>query len=334
MINKTSKTVSAIAVVDLANEMIIRNLIDQADLKALSVDAFNEYHLFKSNESIVEHRLAESDLVSLWRLVDTQSDFSFRVGSTVNQQAKGILANWISYSDTLAQAFDIFTQNVELLNYAEHWQVTEGDTYVELEFKHQSALVYVSAAIERSMVAVIAWGNSFVQNPLEIYSASFTFPQPDHESEYVTLFGEQVEFNSNVNRIVLLKSQFHQKLDSANPYLRDVLKERSISIQRSMDSIISAAASVTELLIKDLAHYSAIENTLSELHMSRATLYRKLKEENTTFSGIVKQVRMDKLLVLNTQQANSEKIAEALGFSDVSSFYRFRKQSFINPVAK
>jgi AraC-like DNA-binding protein len=60
--------------------------------------------------------------------------------------------------------------------------------------------------------------------------------------------------------------------------------------------------------------------------MSRATLYRKLKEEKTTFSGIVKQVRMDKLLVLYTQQASSEKIAEALGFSDVSSFYRFRKQ--------
>ena len=148
-----AKTVSAIAVIDLANEMITCKLIDEADLKALSMEVFNEYRLFKSNEAIVEHRLAEVNLVSLWNLVDAQSDFTFNMGSRVNQQAKGVLANWIYYSDTLAQAFNIFTQNVGLLNHAEKWRATEGDTYVELEFEYQSALTYPNAAIERSMVA-------------------------------------------------------------------------------------------------------------------------------------------------------------------------------------
>jgi AraC-like DNA-binding protein len=330
MVYQGAKTVSAIAVVDLANEMITRNLIDEADLKALSMDVFNEYRMFKNNEAIVEHRLAEVHLVSLWNLIDVQSDFAFRVGSTANKHAKGILANWISYSETLAQAFEIFTQNVELLNHAEHWQVTEGDTYVELEFEHQSALTYASAAIERSVVAVIAWGNYFVKQPLNIYSASFCFSAPKHKAEYEMIFGRNIQFNSNVNRIVLLKTQFHQKLDSANPYLSDVLKQRSQTIQRSMVSLTSVAASVMELLIKDLAAYSTIENTSTELHMSRATLYRKLKEQNTTFSKLVKQARLDKLVELDVQQASSEVSADALGFSDVSSFYRFRKSVYMS----
>lgn len=325
MANLGTKTVSAIAVVDLANEMIMHQLISEAELAALSVDVINEYHLFKINEAIVEHRLAEVHLVALWNLVDTPSDFAFDVGSTVNKQSKGILANWISYSDTLAQAFDIFTQNVGLLNHAEQWQVTEGETYVELEFQYQSALTYANAAIERSMVALIAWGNSFVQQPLVVHSASFSFPEPRHRSKYKALFGSNLTFDSGANRIVLLKTQLYQKLDSANPYLRDVLQERSYALQRSINSLTSVAASVTELLVKDLAIYCSIERTLSVLHMSRATLYRKLKEENTTFSNLVKQTRANKFTLLKEHGLSSEEYAFELGFSDVSSFYRFRK---------
>jgi len=325
MANLGAKTVSAIAVVDLANEMIMHHLISEAELAALSIDVINEYHLFKNNEAIVEHRLAEVHLVALWNLVDTQSEFAFDVGNAVNKQSKGILANWISYSDTLAQAFDIFTQNIGLLNHAEQWQVTEGETYVELEFQYQSALTYANAAIERSMVALIAWANSFVQQPLVVHSASFSFPEPRHRSKYEALFGSTLTFNSGANRIVLLKTQLYQKLDSANPYLRDVLQERSHAVQRSINSLTSVAASVTELLVKDLAIYCSIERTLSVLHMSRATLYRKLKEENTTFSNLVKQTRVIKFKLLKEQGLSSEECATELGFSDVSSFYRFRK---------
>ncbi len=325
MVYQKAKTVSAIAVVDLANEMITHNLIDEAALKALSVDVFNEYRLFKNKEAISEHRLAEVHLVSLWNLVDTQSDFAFMVGSTVNKHAKGILANWISYSDTLAQAFEIFTQNVGLLNHAEQWQVTEGSTYVELKFKYQSAFTYANAAIERSMIALIAWGNYFVQQPLTVHSASFSYPKPQHIAEYKTLFGSKIDFNSDVNRIVLLKTQFHQNLGSANPYLRGVLEERSHAIQRSMEALTSVEGSVVELLIQDLVNYSAIENTLTALHMSRATLYRKLKGQGTTFTELVKQARLDKLAILKAQGASNEECAQALGFADVSSYYRFKK---------
>ena len=230
---------------------------------------FNEYRLFKSNVAIVEHRLSEVYLVSLWNLVDAKSDFTFNMGSKINQNAKGVLANWISYSDTLAQAFHIFTQNVGLLNHAEQWQVSEGETYVKLEFQYRSALTYPITAIERRMVAVIAWGNYFIQQPLTIFSASFCFPEPRHNVEYEQLFGSYVSFRSEVNQIVLLKAQFHQPLDSANSYLRKILKERSHSIQQSMDSLTSVAASVTELFVKDLAGFCTIENILTALPMSR-----------------------------------------------------------------
>ena len=70
---------------------------------------------------------------------------------------------------------------------------------------------------------------------------------------------------------------------------------------------------------------SNIESALGSLHMSRATLYRKLKDEGTTFSQLVKQSRLDKLRDLKEVKLSSETRAEQLGFSDVSSYYRFIK---------
>ena len=80
------------------------------------------------------------------------------------------------------------------------------------------------------------------------------------------------------------------------------------------------------LLLENLATFSNIESALGSLHMSRATLYRKLKDEGATFSQLVKQARLDKLRSLKSTTLSNEARAEKLGFSDVSSYYRFIKQ--------
>ncbi|MFY0642446.1 MAG: AraC family transcriptional regulator ligand-binding domain-containing protein [Bermanella sp.] len=327
MTHTLNKTVSAIAVVDLANELIMAGVLSESELKYFSSEVFAQYILFKQGDSIVEQRLAEAHLVSLWNEVDKTSNFAFKIGCTVNNQAKGVLANWISHSDSLAQAFDIFTHNVALLNHAEHWQLITSDMSddVILEFEHISLYTYPHLAIERSMVAIIAWANYFVGQSLDVKSASFTYSEPNHSYDYHDLFGENIVFNANVNRIILAKSEFNQPLDSANPYLRDILKERAQSINLSMNALDSTVASVQVLLLKNLTTFSNIENVLGSLHMSRATLYRKLKDEGTTFSQLVKQARLNKLRDLKETALSSEVRAEQLGFSDVSSYYRFIK---------
>ena len=327
MAHTLSKTVSAIAVVDLANELITAGLLSESTLNSLSSDVFAQYILFKQGDSIVEQRLAEAHLVSLWNCLDVTSDFAFKLGSTVNDQAKGVLANWISYSDSLAQAFDIFTHNVALLNHAEHWQLKTSDMSddVTLEFNYVSSFSYPHLAIERSMVAMIAWANYFLKQPLVVRSASFIYDQPNHSHDYKKLFGEHIEFNAYKNRIVLAKSDFHQSLDGANSYLRDVLKERAQSVKLSMDALDSTVASLQMLLLENLATFSRIDNAMNRLNMSRATLYRKLKDEGTTFSQLVKQARLEKLRDLKETTLSSDARAEQLGFSDVSSYYRFIK---------
>jgi AraC-like DNA-binding protein len=324
------KTVSAIAVVDLANELISRGMLSNLQLEALGGDFLTQFTLFKQGETIVENRLDEANLVSLWNLVDQQSNFAFEVGSTVNQQARGLLANWISYSDTLAQAFSIFSQNISLLNHAEHWELFEDDKSdnVILKFCLKSELIYPDLAIERSMVAIISWANYFLTESLQAESASFTYSQPLHHAYYQKIFGSNTEFRSSENSIILTKRQFYQALDTANPYLRDILKQRSDRVKLSIEAITSTVAKLKAMFLKDLAFYSNVENSISVLHMSRATIYRKLKNEGETFSSLLKQARLEKIIDLKSRliQLSSEESAQLLGFSDVSSYYRFIKR--------
>ena len=319
-------SVSAIAVVDLANELIVRNIISEQDLLCVSRRVSDDYQLFKQGQSIVERRLDEAHLLALWSKVDVQSDVAFHIGRTVNKQAKGLLANWISHSDSLSQAFDIFRKNIALLNHAENWQLSEQGDRVVLTFSFQSDLTYPDTAIERSMVAMVAWANDFVDHPLRVQSARFCYEKPNHVADYFSIFGDDLAFNSNTNALVLLKHDFHQALQSANPYLRDVLKARSQSISLETDQALSHGELVRRLLLKDLSLYSHVENTLKALHLSRATLYRKLKNQGLTFTELVFEARLNKLNSLNQVSISSEDTAHQLGFSDVSSYYRFVKQ--------
>jgi len=95
-------------------------------------------------------------------------------------------------------------------------------------------------------------------------------------------------------------------------------------------SFTTVKAKVEHLLFEDLAKYSKLEATTTALYMSRTTLYRKLKDEQSVFSALVLQARINHITSIHSSsagtQANSAEIAEVLGFKDTSSYYKFFKR--------
>lgn len=65
----------------------------------------------------------------------------------------------------------------------------------------------------------------------------------------------------------------------------------------------------------------------AQLHMSRHTLYRKLKDENQTFLGLLDDVRREQALkYLGERNRPLVEVAELLGFSELSAFSRAFKR--------
>jgi AraC-like DNA-binding protein len=326
-----SQTVSAIAAVDLADELISREMMDKATLSSISMTLDNVYKAHHKEQSVIELRVPETDLLSLWevaRSYKTRPSLGLDIGQSVNVNAKGLLANWLSCCDTLKQAFTIFHENIALLNEAECWSYKEESPRVKLNFSFKSKYTYPIMAVERSMVALVAWSEHFTSSKLDIYSAKFTFDKPAYSAKYETIFGPNIQFNADENSIELLASELNKTIQSSNPYLRELIAERSGSIPFEASPATETQTKVKSLLRADIMTYCHLDAQLRMLHMSKATLYRKLREEDTTFTELVLQERkaiLSKLQKVHTHSSN-EQSSEALGFKDVSSFYKFLKK--------
>ena len=91
-----------------------------------------------------------------------------------------------------------------------------------------------------------------------------------------------------------------------------------------MDTDDSFSAKVRSVLVEILpAGKSGIEDVAMALGMSRRSLQRRLKEEDTTFQKQLNHVRelLAKNYIQNTQ-LSSEDIAYLLGYQDLNSFFR------------
>ncbi|MFD2017834.1 helix-turn-helix domain-containing protein [Vibrio olivae] len=67
-----------------------------------------------------------------------------------------------------------------------------------------------------------------------------------------------------------------------------------------------------------------LNSVCSEVNISRWTLYRKLSQENTTFSALLKSVRLDMSLhFLLHSRCSVQEISDRTGFGSSSAFSRF-----------
>lgn len=99
-------------------------------------------------------------------------------------------------------------------------------------------------------------------------------------------------------------------------------------IQTRILPTITFSRQVRPLIARHLARGKVkVGEVAAELNMSRHTLYKKLKEENLTFAGLLEDVRREQALTyLHDRNRTLSEVAELLGFSELSAFSRAFKR--------
>ncbi len=99
-------------------------------------------------------------------------------------------------------------------------------------------------------------------------------------------------------------------------------------IQDKLTASLQFSRQVRPLIECQLARGKVrVATVAAQLNMSRYTLYKRLKEENQTFAGLLEDVRRAQALVyLQERQRPLSEIAELLGFSELSAFSRAFKR--------
>jgi AraC-like DNA-binding protein len=330
-----NNSISAIAVLDLARELAQLNILDSQSLLNLEKD-FESHVVSHSNRAdmtmSLERRMPEDVLVSLWRLAAANLEYpevGILIGSKVNNEAKGVLANWISQCETLDEAFAIFNDNIILLNASENWTLERREESIKLNFNFSSQYEYPIAAVERSMSALVMWASDLCGGPIMIESASFRHTAPEYRSQYTSVFGSTVNFSADENSLTLKATVFDKRIKNANPYLQQVIATRAQRLLESPSVVndnLDTSKRVRELLYSDLVQFNSVESVCLKMHLSRASLYRKLKIEGATFREILETVQIEKYRQGLEQDLAVNDLCDLLGFSDPSTFYKAKKR--------
>jgi AraC-like DNA-binding protein len=210
----------------------------------------------------------------------------------------------------------------------------ETDDQAEFVYMRPDPMYFTRPGVELALARTVTTLKMFGGHDFQLISAHFQYSAPQYVSEYRRIFGNELWFGDMENKLVFPSDILHQPIPSAQPYLRDMLLTRAEKLLRDIGEQAGLKQQVQNAIINGLPSGAiSIDQITASFNMSRQTLYRKLKDEGTSFQKILEDIRKSLAAdyLQHTEYAVTE-IAFLLGFSELSSFHRaFKRWYGTNP---
>lgn len=168
-------------------------------------------------------------------------------------------------------------------------------------------------------------------------AAHVTHAAPVYRAEYQRLWKVPVSFESERNALLIDQSWTARKVNVRGRYVFGIFSERAEALLKGLLDSKSARARVESLLIPVL-HTGDVGMTqlARKMGLSRATLYRKLKDEGVGYEMLLDELRHKMALhYLDGRKVSVNQTAYLVGFSDPSAFSRaFKRWTGTSPAQR
>lgn len=221
------------------------------------------------------------------------------------------------------------------------------DSVIMTRGEGQTRIEYINSGPEQ-IGNLSAIGNfmilyGLINSYIPINNIKIGFAGKKHEKKGLLneYFESKCLFDNNINYMLINNSLLDKKIDSFNEILHSVQKTNLNSKKIELEHSTSLANLVMKLIessinrVRSESESSIMNDVCSTLRMSRWTLNEKLKHERTTFTELLKHVRVGMACKLLVETAASiQEISELICFSSQSVFSRFFKSNLnISPLA-
>jgi len=248
----------------------------------------------------------------------------------------GLLGHVLSLCKTLRDAFEIGRRFQHTTGGMAVCNLLEGpeESFVEVECRLPYADIQVFA-VEEFFASLLVYNRALTGTEFQPLRFEFTHAAPNYEGEYRRLLGPNLHFGCLHNRMVIASHWLDLPLPGHQPVaLRqalNLLESECANVQQRMGLL----ETVERAIARDLPNGCHIDKVASDLNMSSRTLRRRLSEHDMTFDALQEQVRRARAMsLLSNPEMPIERIAEALGYSDVRSFRRaFKRWTGLSPSA-
>ena len=160
--------------------------------------------------------------------------------------------------------------------------------------------------------------------PLAVH---FAYPEPDDVALYQAFFNCPLVFDATVSKVVIHQDDLERKNKAYNPVTESLAIKLCDDMLLQQNSNRSLVGKVHLALLRTPEKYPSIQEVAEQLAMSERSLRRRLTELNTSYKEIFNAVRQELALrYLQDSNLAMEDIAQLVGFSDSTSFYRSFKK--------
>ena len=254
-------------------------------------------------------------------------------GEHFHPSTLGPLAYLIMNSPTIEQAYRSFLHYEYLINEAVNSELAAKDQTI-------SNLVSYERFTDEEVAPVIEAYFSSVLSYMRFLSFRPKLNQPlaktvlfKHQAltdmyKYEEIFGVPVKFGQNVNCITFKNEVMNYKIPGADPRIVNRAIVELDAIQAKLRKKRQFSNDVYDFIKESL--YVTLPTSTETAHnfaMSVSTFQRRLKDESSTFKGLIKQVRLDKSEIhLADFSLTLADVADRLGFSSPPAFFKAFKR--------
>ncbi len=281
-------------------------------------------------------RVSAKQYGELWRRIALALDDEF-FGQDSRRMKAGsfaMLCHSVIHCRTLAQALDRSLRFYRLIldDVAGTLVREAGVARIELRTREGvSSRVFAHETLLMLLYGVACW---LVNRRIPILAAEFAYPEPAHAAEYRLMYSTNLRFEAPCTAITFDAGVLELPVVQDERSLKEFLRTAPENIIVKYKNAHSAGARIRRRLRQTLpGTVPAFASIARELHVTPATLRRRLHEEGTSYRAIKDDLRRDLAVRYLTHTARSVMdIAFELGFSERSSFHRaFRKWTGASP---
>lgn len=214
----------------------------------------------------------------------------------------------------------------------EHFVLESSGDKLLLEDRREASQAFYQLK-ETAFVRLVCGPRRFLDRP-HVLAAHFTHADPGYGDEYRRIFECPVHFGASRNAMELHPEVAKWPINQQPKYVLPVLKQHAEALLSDLDLNRSWRGRTEKALLNRLHEGGVSADVISgDFGFSRQTLFRKLKDEETTFADVLASLRA-KLAknYLTNKKTPIHEIAFLLGFSETASFSRaFKKWSDLSP---
>ena len=274
----------------------------------------------------------------LWEYAETitrDPAIGLHVGQMVDPDRMGLVGHVFFNCDTLGEAVIQYARLHRLINESVRLTFEQTSELAILTWQADSPGHYCRQDMDRTLASMLCRTRHFIHPGIHARWVEIAHEKPDYAQEYQKLLGGSVRFGCPHTRLALDSHHLDHRIPHRNPYVYSAVLKQVNALLARVQSRRTFGRKIRRLIAQQMATDRIDADTLArQCHMSRQTLYRRLKKEGLGFHELVEDVRKDKALryVASDRYALGE-IAFLLGFSELSAFSRaFKRWTGIAPA--